>query len=134
MAKKRILLSNEDYLKLKRLMDNLKATQRLKGPHLRHLYDELKNAIVIDDEQVPAKRVILHAKVEYSNLNDETKHVAVIVFPSEADSEAHRYSILSPLGTALIGEEEKSVTICYAPAGEIPLRIDKVSHHSAAVK
>lgn len=128
------MLSHEDYTKLKGLLNSLKTHQRLKGPHLIRLYDELSNAVVIDSSQIPLKRVILYSKVKYTNMQDNSRHVAEIVFPADADSDAHKYSILSPLGTALIGEKEQDIIICQAPAGEIPLRIDKIVHQTAAPK
>lgn len=129
MAKKRIMLSYENYLKLKSLLVSLRSSQRLKGLHLQHLYDELSSAIVFNHSQVPMKRVLFNSQVEYTNLKDNSRHEAQIVFPADTNSDADKYSILSPIGTALIGEEEGDVTICYAPAGEIPLRIDRVIHH-----
>lgn len=134
MTKKRIMLSHEDYTKLKGLLKSLKTNQRLKGPHLIQLYEELASAVVIDSSQIPAKRVVLYAKVEYTNLQDNSRHAAEIVFPADANSDVHKYSILTPLGTALIGEKEQDITICHAPVGEIPLRIDKIVHQTAALK
>lgn len=128
MAEKQIILSRPDYEKLSRLLENMKATHRLKEPHLIHLYDELQNALVMEHDEIPHGRVTLHSHVNYTNLLKGTAHEATIVFPVDKDESSCSYSILSPLGTALIGEEVDSQAICYAPAGEIPLRIDRIAH------
>jgi len=126
MNKKRIVLSQSDYIKLKKLLEALKKTNRCNSIHFRHLDDEMAHALMMEPENLPKDRVTLHSKVRYKDLKNNSEHEAVIVFPGEKDKNEHSYSILAPLGTALIGEKKGSTTICYAPGGEIPLKIIEV--------
>ena len=128
MENKRITLTESDYNKLKKLMEVLKASRRLNSPHLYHLQSELYNAVIMEKDMIPGNRVTLYSDVLYTDLRDNTVHRAAVVLPAENDDAKNRYSILAPLGTALIGEEEGSVTTCYAPCGEIPLKVEKVIH------
>jgi regulator of nucleoside diphosphate kinase len=128
MTKKRIVLSRREYEKLWNIIEAMRSSNRLREPYLRHLYDELQAAVVLDEGVLPAGTVTLYAEVAYTNLSTGSRHQASIVFPADQNHDKKRYSIFTPLGAALIGESEHNRTICYAPAGDIPLRIDAISH------
>lgn len=131
MTKKRIVLSEEEYKKLSSVIKNLSDTHRLKEPHLKHLKNELEDALIMEESMLPKDRVTLRSKVTYTNLSDNSQYEATIVFPAEKDENLNRYSIFTPLGTALIGEMVNSTTICYAPGGEIPLQIEYIIQPNA---
>lgn len=123
MAKKRIFLTDSDYQKLSRLIGNLKKTHRLKAQHLIKLAEELDNVLVFDKEVIPQKYVTLYSKVTYINLKTGKEYDVTIVFPVDIDENENKYSIFSPIGTALIGEEKDSIATCYAPGGEFQVKI-----------
>lgn len=126
MAVKRIILKRTDYEKLTGVLDAMKRNNRPFQKHMNVLNSELKNALIMEDGNPLLDRVSLYSKVYYTNLNDQSSREATLVFPAQKDISNNRISILTPLGTALIGEQEQGVTVCHAPGGDIPLRIDKV--------
>ncbi len=128
MAKK-IVLFNSDYKKLVKLVQVYKDSNRLKSKHLLKLAEELKNAKVIGDDLHGSHKhdaVSINSTVVFKNLDTGETMQVTVVFPADTDQEGSRVSILSPLGTALIGEEENNLTTCLAPEGQIPLRIEKI--------
>ncbi|MDX9802256.1 MAG: GreA/GreB family elongation factor [Spirochaetia bacterium] len=128
MAKK-IVLFNSDYKKLVKLIQVYKESNRLKSKHLLKLADELKNAKVIADnigEIQKIDAVSINSTVSYKNLDTGEVKQVTVVFPADTGQDLNKVSILSPLGTALIGEEEKNLTYCLAPEGQIPLQIEKI--------
>ena len=126
MPEKRIMLTREDYEKLKRIIQTYKHSNRLKSAHLVKLAKELETAVVVDSSEIPGNIVTINSVVKYFDLNENKPYEVKIVFPAEKDDTDETSSILSPLGTALIGEVESSSTICMAPSGEIPLKIEKI--------
>ncbi len=126
MSGKKIVLRTDDFRKLQKIITLYKLTNRLRSKHLIQLSEELEQAIVIDSDVLPPNIVTMYSRVRYKNLNDSMSYEVTVVFPSDTDKEGDRISVLAPLGTALIGEEEKNITHCYAPAGDIPLEIEKV--------
>lgn len=70
----------------------------------------------------------LNSSVIYKNLKSGDILKAKIVLYSMADSTKNYYSILSPLGAALIGEKVGSITTYIASEGEIELKILEIQH------
>lgn len=123
MTNKNIVLNEKDYKSLSMLINKLKTTHRFNNMYMKVLGNEMENAQIGDINDPELKSVTLNSKVSYKDLTDGSVFNASIVFPAYADSSKDLYSILSPLGAALIGEEVGNITTCYAPAGEIKLEI-----------
>lgn len=72
-----------------------------------HLADELDRAEVLKTyEELPKDVVSMHSFVEYVNLERGSSHKVQIVYPHEVDIANGRVSILSAVGSALIGLAE----------------------------
>jgi regulator of nucleoside diphosphate kinase len=94
-----ITVSDIDLPRLMRLADAI-ADQ---SPELAdELYGELERARVVKAARLPETVVRMGSTVTYSS--DDGQHKTVtLVFPGEADIAAGRVSILTPVGTALLG-------------------------------
>ncbi len=123
---KKIILTNSDYKKLVKIIQVYKDSNRLKSEHLRHLAEELKSASIVDDAELLTDVVSINSTVVFKNLETGQSEMVTIVFPAESSQDGTRISVLSPLGTALIGEQESSITECYAPGGNIRIRVEKI--------
>lgn len=67
------------------------------------LADELDRAIVVQKEQVPADVVTMHARCTYIDERLGTQREIELVYPDEADPAVGKVSVLTPVGSALIG-------------------------------
>ena len=67
------------------------------------LMDEIDRAEIHAREMLPADVVSLGSKVEFLDLDTGTTRKVRLVLPGEADIEAGRISILTPMGAGLIG-------------------------------
>lgn len=67
------------------------------------LADELERAIVVQKEQVPADVVTMHARCIYVDERLGTPREFELVYPDEADPAAGKVSVLTPVGSALLG-------------------------------
>ncbi len=73
------------------------------------LLDELDRATVVADDALPGGVVRMGSVVEFRT--DADRRRVTLVFPSDADIEAGKVSVLTPIGTALIGlSEGESIT------------------------
>lgn len=68
-----------------------------------HLLGEIDRANVIPPEQVPENVVTLGRWVTYQDVDSGSVRTIQLVLPSEADPKHQKYSIVSPVGAALIG-------------------------------
>jgi regulator of nucleoside diphosphate kinase len=69
----------------------------------KQLVDEIERAKLHPDGKLPANVVALGSEVEFVDDSNGTRRKVRLVMPSEADIEAGRISILTPVGAGLIG-------------------------------
>jgi regulator of nucleoside diphosphate kinase len=94
-----ITLGRADHAKLNSLA--LASLERL--PDLAdRLLEELERAKVIADEKLPEGVVRMGSSITYVT-NADKEQTVTLVYPADADIEAGRISVMTPIGTALIG-------------------------------
>ena len=85
------VVSLEDYARLRQYALN------------DELAEELDRAIVVHKEQVPDDVVTMHARCIYLDERLGTQRQIELVYPDEADPATGKVSVLTPVGSALIG-------------------------------
>jgi regulator of nucleoside diphosphate kinase len=98
-GKPKILVSDDDLLRLTRLAE---AASRHSPDIAETLLSELERAGVVPPEAMPDNVIRMGSTVEYRPDDGEPRRV-LLVFPGEADIAMNRISILTPIGTALLG-------------------------------
>lgn len=93
-----IILSRADYERLSALVSSRQAADTWP-----ELVSELDRAEVVDAGHVPDTAVAMGSAVEYRDEVTGQRRRVVLVFPGQQDIAAGRISILTPIGTALIG-------------------------------
>lgn len=78
---------------------------------------ELKRAKVLKDEEMPATIIRLGSKVKVKELMSGREMSFTIVMPADANMSTQKISILTPMGTALIGIEKGATVEWKMPAG-----------------
>lgn len=97
--KPRIVIGSTDYSRL----DRLATTAASRMPEVaEELLSELDRARIVPDSAVPEEAVRMGSAVEFQSDTGGPRTVS-LVFPEEADIAGGRISILTPVGTALIG-------------------------------
>ena len=71
--------------------------------HLRDLEAELEKAIIVQSKDIPKDIVTMDSQVCIKDLDTQEEIVYTIVFPAYSDIKQNRISVLSPVGTALLG-------------------------------
>ena len=114
--KPRITLSAEDYKQLSRLAD----AARNKAPDLSaELAEEIARAHVLADGRHPDQTVCMNSEVEFRDDSTGKTQKVILVYPQEADISQRKISVLTPVGTALIGLRCGHSITWETPAGEV---------------
>lgn len=100
--------------------------RRLAG-RIRFKMNVLRNARVFDASNLDADVVGLFRRVEFTNMNTNTKMAYTIVNTHEANLKEGKISIKSPIADALVGHKVGDVVEATVPTGVIRLKIDKIS-------
>ena len=70
---------------------------------VRHLHDELDGATVIGEGQMPEDVVTMNSSVVLLDLDTGAERLCTLVYPGYFSGAPDRVSVLTPLGTALLG-------------------------------
>lgn len=97
--KPNIVISQTDHSRLDRLASA--AAERMPEAS-EELLSELDRARIVPDAALPAEVVQMGSTVEFKPDTGPARTVS-LVFPEEADIAAGKVSILTPIGTALLG-------------------------------
>ncbi len=85
-------------------LDRLAQAAANSFPHTAEfLAREVARASVVPHGFVPSGLVTMGSKVEFRDDSTGQSRTAILVYPNEADLDAGRLSVLSPVGAALIG-------------------------------
>ncbi len=94
-----ITVSAEDHDRL----TSLARTALDRSPDIaEELLSEMDRATVAANEAMPADVVRMGSTVTFRNGSEDTRRIT-LVYPGQADIAANKISVLTPLGTALIG-------------------------------
>jgi regulator of nucleoside diphosphate kinase len=95
-----IILSTEDYVSLSALAQ----AAMNKMPELAEgLSEELERADIVDKGQQPHQVICMGCEVEFRDDTTGKIQNVTLVYPAQADITEGKISVLTPVGTALIG-------------------------------
>jgi regulator of nucleoside diphosphate kinase len=128
-GKPRILLSAEDYERLSALAH----AARNRMPDLAEdLAEEIARAEVLAKGKHPEHVVRMNCEVEFRDDTTGKVHRVMLVYPERADINKRQVSVLTPVGTALIGLRQGHSMTWQTPNGETrQLTVLKVRERAA---
>ena len=129
--KETLVISTYDKQRLIRLLRSGETSSELRE-ELEDLMTEIERGSAVGPREVPADVVTMNSTVRVTHLDTNMPNVYTIVFPSEADYEKGRISILAPIGTALLGYRVGDVVNWEMPGGTRRLRIDEIVYQPEA--
>jgi regulator of nucleoside diphosphate kinase len=125
-----ITISSHDYEQLERIsMAGMRTRRNLEIAEL--LADELERASVVPPQDVGAKVVKMYSDLTFRDDTTNKFRRVTLVYPGEEDITFGRISILTPVGTALIGVSEGQ-TIGWRTASGEPRRLTVMKIHGQA--
>jgi len=124
---KTIIVTKNDHAIFNKLIENSDGVDPIGKKSLAKLYEELKSAKIVDESEFPNNTVRLNSIVTIETSFGK-KDGMKLVLPSEGDLSKRKLSIMTPMGTALIGYTEGDKVIWSLPRGEEIIRIVKVTN------
>ena len=133
MKKRTIYVTAQDAKRLTDLLQEAagKANYRDRKD-LPALEAELKQAAVVPSAEIPQTVVTMNSKLRFRDLDDQSETEVTLVFPSDADMDIGLLSILSPIGTALLGYAEGDIIEWSVPAGTRRIQIEAILYQPEA--
>ncbi|NLC69495.1 MAG: transcription elongation factor GreA [Clostridiaceae bacterium] len=103
--------------------DEAKNEQAYIETRIVQIENMLKNAKIIDEEDIDTESVSLGCRVTVLDMESGEEVEYFIVGSMEADPGKHKISNESPVGRALMGKKKGDIVEIKVPAGEIKLKI-----------
>ena len=132
MSVRQIWITTFDLERLSSLIDGVRATGSQKKAYLDQLEKELERAKVVAPEKIPDDVITMNSAVSVRDLESGEETTYTLVFPGETRIEENRISVLSAIGTALIGYRVGDVIEWKVPSGLKRLKVEGILYQPEA--
>ena len=132
MTKREICITTKDRERLEELLEVAKEFDFRSRGDLQRLAEELQRSKVVDSNEMPPSVVTMNSRVRLVDLDTGETMEYTLVFPHEANIETGRLSILSPVGTAILGYATGDSIEWDVPGGKRQIRIAAVPYQPEA--
>jgi regulator of nucleoside diphosphate kinase len=124
-----IIFSSTDHDRLLELIDSARLGWRIPANSLNVLEGELARARIVDPLELP-RDVVAGSTVWLLDLDTQDNERLQLVLPPAADVTRRRVSVLSPMGTALLGFRRGDSVEWHLPHGRRQLAILEVAQQA----
>jgi len=132
MESRDIYITEYDLKRLKELVQVGISFAERDRESLEKLQGELDRAHIVEPTAVPGDVVTMNSRVRFKDLDTTQDKVYTLVFPSEANLEQERISVLAPIGTAILGYRVGDTVEWQVPGGIKRVRIEEILYQPEA--
>ena len=128
-----IYITEVDRRRLEKLVEIASERDDMAGQeNLRRLEHELERAETVAPKDVPGDVITMRSEVRLRDLNTGAKMVYTLVFPTEADYDEGKISVLAPVGTAMLGYRVGDTIEWPVPSGLRRLKVEEILYQPEA--
>jgi regulator of nucleoside diphosphate kinase len=122
-----IYISRMDLERLTKLIEVTKESDNGGNlEYLNKLEEELDRADVVEPKDVPLDVITMRSTVRLKDLSTGEEMVFSLVFPTGANLDEGKISVLAPIGTAMLGYRRGDVIEWEVPSGVRRLKVEQV--------
>ena len=123
MTNRQIFITRQDRERLTLMLDEALAAKHRDAASLKDLAHELAIAETVDPKSVPSDVVTMNSRVVVKDMETGESSEYTLVFPEQADVAQGRLSVVSPIGTAILGYAIGAQITWQTPGGPRQIRI-----------
>ena len=132
MSQRNIYITNQDQQRLTDMLEEALARNSRDSGFLKELARELALAQAVDPKDVPSDVVTMNSRVVLQDVESGERMEYTLVFPEKADIENGRLSVVSPIGTAILGYAKGDILSWQTPGGPRKLKILDIPYQPEA--
>ncbi len=132
IMKTEIQITELDYIRLNKLVGNSRNEKNIELKNLDALAEELGRAEKVDSKKIAPEFVTMNSVVEVMNESTKMPMTIRVVYPKDADFKKKYISVLSPMGSALLGYKVGDTVQFDAPKGPVTIRIQQICYQPEA--
>ncbi len=126
MAEKMIHITEQDRKRLLVMMDEVIMYRHGKARHLLDLISELNRAKIVVAQDVPPDVITMNSKVKLLDLDTQEETIYTLVYPQDSNVDQGKISVLTPIGTALLGYSLGDIIEWPTPGGVRRLKVQEL--------
>lgn len=127
-----IYITNMDLKRLKTLIEDAMEKEPSAKEYLRRLDDELNQAEICEQQDIPKDAITMNSKVRLRDLTSNEDLIYTLVYPGHSNLELGRISVLAPIGTAMIGCRVWDTIEWPVPGGLRRLQVEEIVYQPEA--
>jgi regulator of nucleoside diphosphate kinase len=131
-ARNPIHITSRDKQLLEDLLAEVKALNGRWRGDLKALEDELQRAIVVEPEDVPDDVITMNSRAEMLDLETDETVIFTLVFPSQANVDEEKISVLAPIGAGMLGYRMNDEFEWNVPGGVRRMRVTRIHYQPEA--
>ncbi|MCA1809175.1 MAG: nucleoside diphosphate kinase regulator [Kiritimatiellia bacterium] len=98
----------------------------------QELDEELQKARIVDQKDISPTVVTMNSRVRLRDTATGEEMIFTLVFPENSDIGADRISVVSPIGTAILGYAAGDTIAWQVPQGKRSIKIEEVLYQPEA--
>ena len=128
-----IYITKPDYERLTKLIEIAREREGdANREYLNRLEEELERAEVVEQKDIPPDVITMRSTVSLKDLDTGEVMVYWLAFPTEANYDEGKISVLAPVGTAMLGYRRGDVIEWEVPSGMRRLKVEEVLYQPEA--
>ncbi len=132
VMEEKIKITELDYTRLSNLVGLARKEKGIELKNLEALAHEIKRAEKVNSKEISSEFITMNSIVHVENIDTQKPMKIKIVYPKEADFTKGHVSVLSPLGSALLGYKVGDTVQFEAPRGKVSIKILAIEYQPEA--
>jgi regulator of nucleoside diphosphate kinase len=122
-----IYITKPDYERLTKLIEIARERESdTNREYLDRLENELDRAEMVQQSDIPADVITMRSTVRLKDMDTSEEMIYRLVFPTEANYDEGKISVLAPIGTAMLGYRRGDAIEWQVPSGVRRLSVEEV--------
>jgi regulator of nucleoside diphosphate kinase len=131
-TKNPIYVTSRDKQRLQDLLMEIEVSDPRGHGDLKALTQELRRAIIVDPKDVFNDVITMNSRAEMRDLETGETVAFTLVFPSEANIDEEKISVLAPIGAGMLGYRVGDEFEWNVPGGLRRMKVTKVEYQPEA--
>jgi regulator of nucleoside diphosphate kinase len=132
VAKHPIYITSRDKRLLEKMVAEADALRSAPRTELQALAKELRRAVVVDPRDVPGDVITMNSRAEMLDLDTGETVTFTLVFPSQANIDEEKISVLAPIGAGMLGYRVGDEFEWQVPDGVRRMRVTQIHYQPEA--
>ena len=98
-----IYITSQDKQRLEELLAEVSVSDPRQHGDLKLLEEELRRAVIVEPKEIPGDVITMNSRAEMRDLESGEIVAFTLVFPSEANIDEEKISVLAPIGAGMLG-------------------------------